>query len=99
MVYVGTIEWPFRRMIMFHMATDGPIEELHQMADKIGIRRAWFQNKGGDRPTPHYDICKSKKKLAIKYGAVEVNDRELIRKCFPEMRAFMDRDRSKDIKQ
>lgn len=83
-VYVGTIEFGYGRMTMFHMATDGEIEELHQMVDKIGVQRKWFQNKGTDKLTPHYDICKAKKVLAIKYGAIELNDREIIKKCYPE---------------
>jgi hypothetical protein len=42
---------------------------LHAMADRIGVSRRYYQNKGR---TPHYDICLSKKALAIKHGAVEV---------------------------
>lgn len=87
MVYVGTWKWPYGRMIMFHMATDGDLEELHQMADKIGIKRKWFQNdyQGTEYHSPHYDICQSKKKLALEFGAVEINDRELVKLCFPKM--------------
>jgi hypothetical protein len=49
-----------------HMWTDGDIEELHQMAEKIGLKRKYFQ----DKPKfPHYDIIPSKRKLAIKNGA------------------------------
>jgi hypothetical protein len=81
-IYVGTIEWSYGRMIMFHLATDGEPEELHKFVDKIGVKRKWYQNKGANNKYPHYDICKSKKKLAIALGAIEVNDRELIRKCF-----------------
>lgn len=77
-VYVGTMEFHFCRMIMFHMSSPD-IESLHIMANKIGIQRKWFQNKDG---MPHYDICKSKKELAIKNGAIEINDRELIKICF-----------------
>lgn len=85
MIYVGTIEWPYRHMIMFHMASDSQDpEELHQMADKLGIRRKWFQNKGTDSLTPHYDICKSKKVAALKLGATEMYDGDIIKRCFPE---------------
>lgn len=80
-VYVGTIEFPYGRMIMFHMASTD-LDSLHEMADKIGIRRKWFQNKLGH---PHYDICKSKKKKAIEFGAIEINDRELIKICYPDL--------------
>lgn len=76
MVLVGTIEFRFRRMIMFHMAAED-LNELHEMADKIGINRKWFQCE--NEKHPHYDICKSKKALALKFGAVEVNDREIVR--------------------
>lgn len=74
MVYVDTIGYPYGRMIMFHLLAD-TLEELHDMVDKIGVNRKWFQNKEG---YPHYDICKSKKALAIKYGATEMRDREIL---------------------
>lgn len=73
-VYVGTIEYPFGRMIMFHMIADS-LDELHKMADDIGVQRKWFQNKQGH---PHYDICKSKKRSAITFGAKEVRDYDMI---------------------
>lgn len=80
-VYVGILEFPFNGMLMSHMASTN-INELHKMADTIGVNRKWFQDKPGH---PHYDICKSKKRLAIKNGATEINDRELVRICFPEL--------------
>lgn len=61
---------PGRKYIMSHMLADS-LEELHQMAEKIGVARKWFQ---GD----HYDICQSKRDLAIKFGAVEVSTREIV---------------------
>jgi len=69
-VYVDDMRAPFRRMIMCHMLAD-TVEELHAMADKIGVNRKWFQ---GD----HYDICISKRTLAVKYGAVEITMREAV---------------------
>lgn len=84
-VYVGKFEYPFGRMLMSHMASPD-IEALHKMADAIGINRKWFQNKDkGDKLTPHYDICKSKKQLAIQLGAIEIGDRELIKLCYPDL--------------
>jgi hypothetical protein len=68
-VYVDDMDAPYRRMVMNHLFSDSSLEELHAMADKIGVSRRWFQNKGR---TPHYDCCKSKKALALKFGAVEV---------------------------
>lgn len=68
MVYVDDMNYPYGRMKLCHMFAD-TIEELQQMADKIGIDRKWFQDKRKD--FPHYDVSLSKKKLAIKYGAKE----------------------------
>jgi hypothetical protein len=78
MVFVGKKEYKYGRMLMSHMASPD-LELLHQMADAIGVSRKWFQNK---ERHPHYDLCKAKKQLAISLGAVEVDDRELIRECY-----------------
>lgn len=57
-----------------HMFTDGNIEELHQMAEAIGMKRSWFQ----DKRIPHYDLREVRRNDAIKNGAVEVNRREAV---------------------
>lgn len=67
-VYVDDMEAPFGNMIMCHMIADTD-EELRAMADKIGVAQRWHQ---GD----HFDIALSKKKLAIKFGAIEITQRE-----------------------
>lgn len=59
----------YRRMKMSHMIADTE-QELHLMADKIGVARRWHQ---GD----HYDIAKSKRSLAIASGAVPIDLRTL----------------------
>lgn len=58
---------------MSHMLADIE-EELHAMAVHIGLRREWFQNHG----TPHYDLCQSKRELAIKAGAIPIGRREVV---------------------
>lgn len=59
-----------------HLWTDGPIEELHQFAESIGMRRAWFQQ----HPTlPHYDLTPNRRRLAVRAGATEVNMLEYMR--------------------
>lgn len=68
-VYVDQARNPYGRMLMCHMVADTR-EELHAMADKIGIARRWFQ---GD----HYDIAQSKRKLAVQFGATELTRAEL----------------------
>lgn len=72
-VYVDESVWPLGRMVMCHMLADS-VEELHTMADKIGVARKWFQSKR----FPHYDICKSKRAVAVKLGAVEINRRQFV---------------------
>jgi hypothetical protein len=73
-VYVDRSRYSFRNMTMCHMVAD-TIEELHEMADKIGVNRRWFQNC----PThPHYDVCMEKRKLAIQYGAIVVTNKQMV---------------------
>lgn len=58
-----------------HMFAD-TIEELHELARTIGIRRTWFQ----PHPiVPHYDLSPRVRAIAIKCGAVEKSLRDFIR--------------------
>lgn len=72
MVYVDDMEAGLGRMVMCHMLPRSKnvedIDELHKMAKVIGVARRWFQ----DKRVPHYDVCKSKRVLAVKAGAVEI---------------------------
>lgn len=63
----------YGRMKMSHMIADTE-EELHAMADKIGVARRWVQRKGS---AAHYDISLSSRKKAIAAGAVTLTYREL----------------------
>ena len=68
-IYVDRVELGYGRLVMCHMIGDSP-DELHAMADRIGVARRWFQ-------TPpkasfwHYDIAKSKRALALAAGAID----------------------------
>jgi hypothetical protein len=62
-VYVDEPIWKLGRMKMCHMMTDGDMSELHTVAQKLGLKREWFQ---GD----HYDISMSKRSLAVSAGLV-----------------------------
>ena len=68
-VYVDAAAYPYKRMMMCHMLADTPAE-LHAMADRICVARHWYQHQAS---TPHYDVCKSKRALAISFGAIEVD--------------------------
>ena len=44
--------------------------ELHAFAARLGLRRSWFQDK--PRGLWHYDVTDSKRALAIKLGAEQI---------------------------
>lgn len=58
------------------MVSDTSKEELVAFAVKLGLKPEWFQDKAFAQ---HFDITASKRKLAVKYGAVEVTSRVLVR--------------------
>ena len=68
-VYVDNMEASYRGMVMCHMLAD-TTEELLAMADKIGVARRHIQHAGTYRE--HFDICRSKRALAVKAGAKEI---------------------------
>jgi len=73
-VYVDDMRAGFGRMKMCHMIADST-EELLLMADRIGVNRKWIQKAGTH--WEHFDICLSKRKLAVEYGTEEITSREL----------------------
>lgn len=74
-VYVDDPIFPYGRMKMCHMVADTR-EELTAMVDKIGVG-VWHIQKL-DEPGEHYDICKSKRALAIKHGAIPVDSSAIV---------------------
>lgn len=77
MVYVDDMQAPYRGMLMCHMMADSTAELL-QMADKIGVARRWIQKPGSRRE--HFDICKAKRALAVQAGAVELTQRDMVKR-------------------
>lgn len=55
-----------------HLTADS-VEELHAFAEKIGLRREWFQARSS---TPHYDLSPARRQAALLAGAVFVSARE-----------------------
>jgi len=69
-VYVDNEKHKVGRMEVCHMFAD-TCGELHGMADSIGIPRRYVQvSRTG---IIHYDVCKSKRALAIELGAKEID--------------------------
>lgn len=60
-----------------HMMTDAEdLDELHEFARRVGLKRAWFQ----DHPTlPHYDLTIGRRARAVQLGATEVDRRGMAR--------------------
>lgn len=74
-VYVDCERNHYRHMIMSHMVADS-VDELHAMAQRLGLKRQWFQiSRNG---MPHYDICQTKRQVAITLGAVEIDRRKMV---------------------
>jgi Protein of unknown function (DUF4031) len=68
-----------------HLTAD-TVEELHQLAERIGLKREWFQPACTKLPCIvidevcphfHYDVTKSKRVQAIRAGAQPVSFRQL----------------------
>jgi hypothetical protein len=58
-----------------HMTAD-TVEELHAMASRIGLKRAWFQDRPG---CPHYDLTPGRREKALQNGAIFKPAREQAR--------------------
>lgn len=77
-VYAGTMtpclrnkNWQHNEVS--HLVAD-TIEELHEFAQKIGLKREWYQHK----TMPHYDLTTGKRMLAIGLGAIQIGTRKLV---------------------
>lgn len=58
-----------------HLVAD-TLEELHSMAQSIGMKREWFQESASG--VPHYDLVPSRRDKAIKKGAIEIDRKQFI---------------------
>lgn len=88
-VYVDNFRAPARvggiRGRWSHLTADTP-EELHAFAEKIGMKREWFQGKCKHGPCPtiddvcahfHYDVVDSKRAEALAAGAKGIELRDM----------------------
>lgn len=73
-VYVDDMKACYGRMKMCHMVADSD-DELHAMADLIGVARRWWQSPENTSGS-HYDIALSKRALALAGGATPITLRQ-----------------------
>lgn len=73
-VYVDDMCAPYGRLKMCHMLASSD-QELHEMADRIGVARKWWQAPAKGSGS-HYDIALSKKVLALAAGAIPITFRQ-----------------------
>jgi hypothetical protein len=57
-----------------HPVADDPAE-LHTVAARLRLHRAWIQDAGGDS-WRHHDVTDSERRLAIRLGEVPVGSRQ-----------------------
>jgi hypothetical protein len=69
-----------------HMFAD-TLEELHAMAEKIGMKREWFQ----EHPRfPHYDLVPPRRAKAVALGAKEKDTRDILQDIALKMKAELE---------
>jgi hypothetical protein len=69
-----------------HLQAD-TTDELHAFAERLGLRRAWFQSKPGRPWHDHYDLTRPGRDRAIALGAVARPWREAARSNIAARRA------------
>ena len=65
--------WPYNEAC--HLIADS-INELHEFALWLGLKRLWFQ----DKTIPHYDLTKGMRRKAVVLGAIEIDVKTFVRK-------------------
>lgn len=73
-VYVDNVRIPWRGREWCHLLADS-LDELHQFAESLGLRRSWFQLNAS---YPHYDITVSVRAMALHSGAIAATRSEII---------------------
>jgi Protein of unknown function (DUF4031) len=73
-VYVDNEKIPWRGKLWCHLVADS-LDELHEFAARLGLKRAWFQNKAS---YPHYDVTTSVRERALALGALPARKRQMI---------------------
>jgi hypothetical protein len=63
-----------------HMFSNGNLKELHDFAEIIGLKRAWFQRGVSDWSVvrAHYDLTPGMRVQALKAGAKEATREDIV---------------------
>lgn len=73
-VYVDNARVKWRGRLWCHLVADS-IEELHEFAQQLGLKRHWFQHAAS---YPHYDVTIEIREIALRLGAIEGSRAEII---------------------
>lgn len=73
-VYVDNVQIKWQGAIWCHLVAD-TLEELHQFAVLLGLKREWFQDSAS---YPHYDIILEQRDRALLMGATLGTRRQII---------------------
>ena len=73
-IYVDNVRILWRGRHWCHLVADS-LDELHQFAHTLGLKRAWFQAHAS---LPHYDVTVEIRGIALIRGAVAADRRMLI---------------------
>ncbi|QAY80498.1 DUF4031 domain-containing protein (plasmid) [Sphingosinicella sp. BN140058] len=78
-VYVDAAVHPWRGRLWCHLFSPD-IEALHAFAQRIGMRREWFQDPRSSLKIswPHYDISADRRVAALALGAVELGRHQTV---------------------
>lgn len=84
-VYVDNARVKWRGHEWCHLVAD-TIQELHEFALALGLRRAWFQASASN---PHYDVTLQTRARALELGASIGSRREIIA-CAKKLKAELE---------
>lgn len=73
-IYVDNARVKWRGRLWCHLVADS-IEELHEFAQRLGLRRNWFQHAAS---YPHYDVTLEVRQVALRMGAIEGSRAKII---------------------
>lgn len=59
-----------------HLIADD-LQELHQFAIQIGLKRCWFENKR-HKKQPHYDVKGLMAEKAFNNGAIKISPKSIV---------------------